>query len=184
MNPSDITLLIQASRGGNRAALDALMERVYPELKRIAINYLAGQPTGSTLQPTALLHEAYIKLAASAVDWQDRGHFFAVSAAAMRQILVDYARAKNSQKRGSGAVHVAVEDAFAYQDSHPETLLSLDAALNKLAVTDHRKVQILELRYFAGLSVEEISDAVGVGLATVGRDLRFAEAWLKRELAA
>jgi RNA polymerase sigma-70 factor (ECF subfamily) len=181
---NEITRLLHASREGDNAASDALLEAVYPELRKIAAAYMQRESAGHTLQPTALLHEAYLKLAGAAADWKDRGHFFALSAIAMRQILVDHARGKQSQKRGSGIAPVPLDQAFVYRDEDPELLVSLDIALQKLAETDRRKARILELRHFGGLSIDEVAEATGVSVATVGRELRFAEAWLKRELDA
>ncbi len=179
---NDITRLLHASREGDRTAADALLEAVYPELRKIAAAYMQRESPGHTLQPTALLHEAYLKLAGSGSDWKDRSHFFALSAVAMRQILVDHARAKRSQKRGSGVAPVTLDEAFATSGDNPELLVALDLALQKLAQTDARKARILELRHFGGLSMEETAEATGVSVATVGREIRFAEAWLKREL--
>lgn len=182
---NEITRLLHASREGDNAASDALLEAVYPELRKIAAAYMQREAAGHTLQPTALLHEAYMKLLAGAgADWKDRGHFFALSAIAMRQILVDHARGKQSQKRGSGVAPVPLDQAFVYREEDPELLVSLDIALQKLNETDPRKARILELRHFGGLSIDEVAEATGVSVATVGRELRFAEAWLKRELDA
>jgi RNA polymerase sigma factor (TIGR02999 family) len=149
---NDITLLLKASRDGDNSAVNALLEAVYPELRKIAAAYMNRESPAHTLQPTALLHEAYLKIAGAGADWKDRAHFFALSAVAMRQILVDHARGKKSQKRGSGVTPIPLEQAFVYRDEDPELLLSLDIALEKLEQTDPRKARILELRHFGGLS--------------------------------
>jgi len=178
----EITRLLRESRGGNQHSMNALLEAVYPELRRIARMHMSRAQPGQTLQPTALLHEAFIKLAGSNGEFKDRGHFFAVSASAMRQILVDHARAKVAEKRGGGAVAVPIDEAPVAVNGNPDLLLMVDIALSKLAQTDERKARILELRHFSGLSIDEIAETVGVSVATVGREIRFAEAWLKREL--
>ena len=180
---TDITLLLKASRDGDSSAANNLLEAVYPELRKIAAAYMHRESPAHTLQPTALLHEAYLKIAGAGADWKDRAHFFALSAVAMRQILVDHARGKKSQKRGAGAAHVSLDQAFVYRDEDPELLVALDIALHKLQQTDPRKARILELRHFGGLSIDETAAATAVSVATIGRELRFAEAWLKRELS-
>jgi RNA polymerase sigma factor (TIGR02999 family) len=180
--PADVTRLLRDFRGGKAEALDALMPLVYGELRRIAGGYLAGQ-RGHTLQPTALIHEAYLRLAGRETpEWRDRAHFFAVSATIMRQILVDHARGKQAAKRGAGAVKVEFDDRLPYSDEQPEALVTLDDALRELGKFDERRAKVLELRFFGGLSVEETAEALGVSVATVGREARLAEAWLVREL--
>jgi RNA polymerase sigma factor (TIGR02999 family) len=183
MEPSaDVTRLLQDFRSGKQAALDSLMPVVYAELRRIAAGYLAGQ-RGHTLQPTALIHEAYLRLAGRNVpEWQDRAHFFAVSATIMRQILVDHAREKLTAKRGEGAVRVELDERLTPSDERPDALVALDDALRTLAGFDERRAKVLELRFFGGLSVEETAEALGISVATVGREARLAEAWLLREL--
>ena len=156
---------------------------VYQELRRIADAYLRLQRPGHTLQPTALLHEAYIKLAgAGPQDWNGRTHFFATAAAIMRNILVDHARSRQAVKRGSGAVPLSLDLVVDRAAEKPADLVALDEALRALAEHDERKARVLELRYFAGLSVEETAEAMGLSVATVGREARFAAAWLRREL--
>lgn len=183
MDAAEITRLLKESRDGNRAAMDVLLPIVYSDLRRIADSYLRRQAPGHTLQPTALLHEAYLKMVQNGQpDWRNRTHFFAVSASAMRQILVDHARAKNAAKRGGDAQKVPLDEAFHYRPERSGDLIALDDALKALAAFDERKSRILELRYFGGLSVEETAGAIGVSVATIGRELRFAEAWLKKEL--
>ncbi|HEY6198129.1 MAG TPA: sigma-70 family RNA polymerase sigma factor [Candidatus Binatia bacterium] len=183
MKHDDITRLLRASRDGDADALGALIPLVYQELRRIADAYLRLQRPGHTLQPTALLHEAYIKLAgAGPQDWNGRTHFFATAAAIMRNILVDHARSRQAVKRGSGAVPLSLDLVVDRAAEKPADLVALDEALRALAEHDERKARVLELRYFAGLSVEETAEAMGLSVATVGREARFAAAWLRREL--
>lgn len=185
MTEGEVTQLLRASRDGDGSALDRLLPVVYAELRRIAASYLRSQRSDHTLQPTALLHEAYIRLAGSAAhDWRDRTHFFASAAAVMRNILVDHARARQAEKRGGGLTPVSIELAADHPADKPADLLALDEALGALAVEDARKARILELRYFGGLSVEETAEALGTSVATIGREARFAVAWLRRELTA
>jgi RNA polymerase sigma-70 factor, ECF subfamily len=165
--------------------MDELLPLVYQELRRIAGAYLRSQRPGHTLQPTALLHEAYIKLAgATPHNWHDRTHFFATAAAIMRNILVDHARARQAEKRGSGMTPVSLEVAMGHSIERPADLIALDDALQALATRDERKARVLELRYFGGLSVEETAETLGLSVATVGREARFAAAWLRREMLA
>ncbi|HJQ36861.1 MAG TPA: sigma-70 family RNA polymerase sigma factor [Thermoanaerobaculia bacterium] len=179
----DITRLLRASRDGDAEALDQLLPLVYQELRKIADAYLRSQRPDHTLQPTALLHEAYIKLAgAEPQEWNGRTHFFATAAAIMRNILVDHARSRQAEKRGSGARPVPLDLVVDRAAEKPADLVALDDALRALAVHDERKARVLELRYFAGLSVEETAEAMGLSVATVGREARFAAAWLRREL--
>lgn len=165
--------------------IDDLLPHVYQELRRIAIGYLRSQRPDHTLQPTALLNEAYIRLAASDErQWNNRTHFFATAAAIMRNILVDHARARQAEKRGGGATLISLDSAHEAAAGKPADLIALDDALRALAAEDERKARVLELRYFAGLSVEETAEALGLSVATVGREARFATAWLRRELSA
>jgi RNA polymerase sigma factor (TIGR02999 family) len=158
------------------------MTLVYRELKRVAAGYLRGQP-GHTLQPTALVHEAYMRLVErSSSDRKDRVHFFNLAATIMRQILVDHARTKVAAKRGGGLVRVDFKDTLNYSDDKAADLVALEDALQGLAAFDERKARTIELRYFGGLSVEETAEALGVSIATIGRETRYAEAWLRREL--
>lgn len=182
MNQPEITRLLQESREGDREAMNALLSMVYPELHKIARAYLLKQSPGHTLQPTALLNEAYLKLAGAEVDFRNRGHFFAVCAAAMRQVLVDHARAKHADKRGGHAQPVTLNEAFARESDEPEILIAIDQALDRLAEADSRKAKVFELRHFGGLTVEETAEVMELSVATIGRELRFAEAWLRRQL--
>ena len=178
----DITRLLSDIRIGRREAFDQLFPLVYAELRKIADGYMRRQSPGHTLQPTALLHEAYIKLMGGSGEYRDRAHFFAVSAAVMRNILVDHARARKAGKRGGDAIHVQLEEAGLATGSRPLDVIALDDALQSLATIDERKARILELRYFGGLSVDEAAHVLEVSIATIGRETRFAEAWLRREL--
>ncbi len=164
--------------------IDDLLPQVYQELRRIAASYLRSQRPDHTLQPTALLNEAYIRLAgADEQTWNNRTHFFATAAAIMRNILVDHARARQAEKRGGGATLIPLDEATESAAGKPADLIALDDALRALAVEDERKARVLELRYFAGLSVEETAETLGLSVATVGRETRFATAWLRRELS-
>jgi RNA polymerase sigma factor (TIGR02999 family) len=185
MSPETLSLtkLLRQGRQGDQTATDLAMPLVYQELRRLAGSYLRGQP-GNTLQPTALVHEAYLRLVDRAsADWRDRAHFFRLAATIMRQILVDHARTKAAAKRGGGSGRVDFKDTLNYSDDKAGDLVALDDALRDLAEFDGRKARIIELRYFGGLSLEETAEALGVSVATVGRETRYAEAWLRRELA-
>ncbi len=179
----DVTLLLAAAREGERAAVDAVFAAVYAELRRIAHGQLRRTPHGATLRTTAIVHEAYLKLVRhESVRWEDRGHFFAVAALAMRQILVSYARRFLAEKRGAGAQRVTLEDVEIPVEERAAELLALDEALARLAERDPRLAQVVELRFFAGLSVEETAQALGIGERTVKRDWQFARTYLHREL--
>jgi len=154
---------------------------VYGELRRLAGLHMRREKAGHTLQPTALVHEAYARLAASDLTLQDRKHFFAVASRAMRRILVDHARSRGSLKRGADVAHVPLDEGIA--DAAPrEEVLELDAALERLATVDERKARVVEFHYFGGLSYDEIAEVEGISAATVDRDLRFAKAWLQSAL--
>ena len=176
-----VTVLLQQWRDGDQAALNALTPIVYDELRRLAASYLRRERDGHTLQPTALLHEAYVKLANQQdKDWKNRAHFFGVAAHLMRQILVDHARGRNREKRGAGMAKVQLNEALDASQERPEILVQLDDALNELAKFDERKAKVVEMRFFAGMSVEETAEALSISVATVGREQRMAEAWLGR----
>jgi RNA polymerase sigma-70 factor, ECF subfamily len=178
-----ITHLLLAWGQGDQAALDSLMPLVYGELRKVAARHLRGQRPGHTLQTTALVNEAYLRLIdASQVKWQDRAHFFAVAAHFMRRILVDFARSRNYQKRGGGAQQVSLDDALAIAPERGADLLALDEALTRLQALNERQAQVVELRYFGGLSEEESAEALKVSARTVRRDWNFARVWLHREL--
>ena len=177
-----ITRLLQAWREGDGEALDALIPLVYEELRRMARRYMRGQKPGHTLQTTALVNEAYMRLAGSdQVRWQNRAHFFAVSAQVMRRILVDFARARNNLKRGGGN-RVAFDEAVELVPGRRTDLVALDDALKALAELAPRQSRIVELRYFGGLTEEETAEVLGVSERTVRREWSLARAWLFREL--
>ena len=180
-----ITQLLLAWSSGDREALDRLMPLVYKELRRLAKGYMRRQNPGHTLQTTALVNEAYLRLIdSSRVNWQDRTHFFAISAQLMRRILVDFARARNSLKRGGAVQEVSLEEALAVPLEQKTDLVALDEALKILANLNQRQSQIVELRYFGGLSEEEIASALDISVRTVRRDWSVARAWLFRRLKA
>ena len=182
---TDVSALLRAWSDGDQDALQALTPLVYKELHRLARRYLRRERSGHTLQATALVHEAYMRLADyTRMQWQDRAHFFAVSAQAMRRILVDHARRRNV-KRGRGVLHVPLEDVVVI-DSGEDTdtdLVALDEALIGLTRIDPRKAQIVEMRFFGGLTVEEIGEVLKVSTGTIKRDWRAAKAWLYQELS-
>ncbi|MGD8376112.1 MAG: sigma-70 family RNA polymerase sigma factor [Acidobacteriota bacterium] len=174
-----ITRLLDRWRQGDEKAFDELLPLVYEELRRVAGRQRRG---GETLRPTALVHEAYMRLKGHAGQFENRIHFFAAAATTMRRLLVDHARARGRLKRGGGAVQVELDEGLIAGRDATAEVLALDEALEKLAALDPRKARIVELRFFAGLNYDEIAAAVGSSPATVGRDLRFARAWLKSEL--
>lgn len=180
---TEVTRLLAAWRGGEASARDALIARVYPELHRIAQRYLAGERIGHTLQATALIHEAFLRLVDADVAYADRTHFFAVSARVMRRILVDHAKAKHRAKRGEGWTPVTLDEALVVAPQRPANLIALDEALERFHRQDPRKAEAIELHYFGGLTYEEVAEVLGISPATVDRDLRLAKAWLYRELS-
>jgi RNA polymerase sigma factor (TIGR02999 family) len=179
----DVTALLRAWADGDATAFEQLVPLVHRELHKLARHFMAAENAGHSLQPTALLNEAYLRLVGGApVDWQDRSHFYATSARLMRRILVDIARKKNYQKRGGGAVSAPLDDAMAVAVEQASDLVALDLALQTLAQIDRRKSLVVELRFFGGLSVQETAAALDVSAETVHRDWRFARSWLRREL--
>ena len=179
----EITQLLIRWRDGDRSALDELMPAVYDELRRMADRYMRGERKGHTLQTSALVNEAYLRLAGhDQMQWQNRAHFFAIAAQAMRRILVDHARRRGNQKRGGDVQKVNLDEAAAVTTERDAEIIALDEALVELAKVDPRKARMVELRYFGGLSVEETAQVLGVGHATVMRDWGMARAWLLREL--
>ena len=185
--PGAVTAELAAWGRGEPGAADRLLELVYPELHRIAARQMRREREGHTLQPTAVVHEAYLKLVdQSRVDWQNRGHFFAVAAQAMRRLLVDHARGRARDKRGGGATLVEIEspagEAALAVPARNLDVLALDQALERLAGLDPAQARLVELRFFGGLSVEEAAEALGISTATAGRDFRSARAFLAREL--
>lgn len=180
----EITRLLSAWSSGHSGALDELIPLVYAELHRIAKRHMAGQRSNHTLQPTALINEAYVKLAGSTLhSWQDRAHFFGVASMAMRQILVNHAHASLAAKRGGGGTAVPLDAAEAAIQSEETEVIAVDQALKDLAKIDERKARVVELRYFGGLSVEETAEVLRISPITVTRDWRMARSWLARELA-
>ena len=179
----DVTQLLLDWSKGDQASLDKLLPVVYQELRRLAQHYVKQERPDHTLQATALVHEAYLKLIdTKSVAWQNRAHFFAVAAQVMRHILVDMARQRRAQKRGGGQ-KVSLDEALGLPDEEGGVdLVALDEALDRLAEVDPQQSRIVELRYFGGLSVEETAEALGVSPTTVKREWRVARAWLKREI--
>jgi RNA polymerase sigma factor (TIGR02999 family) len=179
----NITLLLEASREGNREALDELLAVVYGELRALAARYLGGEKPGQTLQPTALVHEAYLRLVGNdTIVWRNRAHFFSVAAKVMRHVLVDGARSKARDKRGGGALRVTLDESVAGASDRTLDLVRLDDALSALERVDPRKCRVVEMRYFAGLTIDEAAEALGVSAVTVTREWTLARAWLRREL--
>jgi RNA polymerase sigma factor (TIGR02999 family) len=182
--PQEVTQLLVDWRNGDKAALNKLMPLVYDELRRIASRYMKRERAGHTLQTTALVNEAYLHLVGQQnVEWQNRAHFFAVAAQVMRHLLVDHARSRNYAKRGGGAQQVTLDETAVISEDRYADLLALDEALSKLAAMDSRKSQLVELRYFGGLSAAETAEVLGVSEITVKREWLKAKAWLYRELS-
>ena len=182
-SPKEITRLLVAWGDGDRSALEELAPLVHTELRRLAHHYMGRERHGHTLQTSALVNEAYLRLIDwKDVRWQNRAHFFAVSAQLMRRILVDFARDRQYLKRGGGALRVSLGEAEAFTVERGADLVALDEALTGLAEVDRRKGQVVELRFFGGLSVEEVAEVLKVSKETVMRDWRLAKAWLLREL--
>jgi RNA polymerase sigma factor (TIGR02999 family) len=180
----DITQLLRAWGEGDSGALAALTPLVYQELYRRAQWHMARENPGHTLQATALVNEIYVRMVdVRGVSWRDRAHFFAVSSRLIRQILIDAARSRNAQKRGGQSPHVPIDESLLVSEEPPADLIALDDALTALAAFDHRKSQVVELRFFGGLEIEETAEVLGVSPETVKRDWKLAKAWLRRELA-
>jgi RNA polymerase sigma factor (TIGR02999 family) len=178
--PMGITRLLRAAGNGDRAALDTLFTRLYAELRDVA-HWVRRGRSGETMNTTAVVHEAYVRLARGALEVRDRGHFFALAARAMRQVLVDAAREAMAEKRGGGVAPVTLGGDVA-SPLRPDRLLALDSALDRLAAMDERQARIVECRFFAGLSVEETAEVLGVSTPTVKRDWRIARAWIAAEM--
>jgi RNA polymerase sigma factor (TIGR02999 family) len=180
-----VTCLLRRAHSGDRFASDELFPLVYDELRAIAQRSLAGESAGHTLQPTALVHEAYLRLARpDEVSWENRGHFFGAAARAIRRILIDHARTKLRDKRGAGAKKIGLDDAGDLADMDDRELIGLDDALKRLAEMDPFKSSIVELRFFGGLTMDEVSMTLDASPSTVAREWRFARAWLYREMTA
>ena len=183
VSPHKVTQLLQQWSRGDDAALAGLTPLVYEELRRLAHHYMEGQRPDHTLQTTALVNEAYLRLADQTNPrWQNRAHFFAVAARAMRQILVSYARSQRSQKRGGGAVKVDLDEAALVSPEESKEIVDLHEALERLATLDSRKAQVVELKYFGGLNYDEIAEVLKISRITVRRDWEFARLWLYTEL--
>jgi RNA polymerase sigma-70 factor (ECF subfamily) len=181
--PTNVTTLLKQLSSGNKTAIEELIPLLYDELRRMASRYLQRERPDHTLQATALVHEAYLRLVDQKdVEWQNRSHFFGVAAQQMRRILVDHARAHHAAKRGGPLPKISLDEAQAISEERTGDLLELDEALTRLASIDAQQVRIIELRFFAGLTVEETADLLNVSTATVKREWTTAKAWLAREI--
>ena len=179
----DVTQLLERTQNGDRDSLDRLLPVIYDELRRVAANQLQKERADHTLQATALVHEAYLRLLEQReVNWQNRAHFFSIAAEMMRRILVNYAVQRNAQKRGDGAARLSLEEAISFSDENDFDLVSLDDALKQLAEYDADAARIVELRFFGGLTIEETAEVLGISDSTVKREWRTAKAWLKAKL--
>ncbi len=181
--PHEVTQLLVAWSNGDQAALEKLMPLIYDELHRLAHRYMAQERPEHTLQTSALVDEAYVRLVDQRdVHWQNRAQFFGIAATSMRRILVSYARSRNRAKRGGGALQVSLDEAALLSDERAAGMVALDEALERLAAVDPRKSQVVELRYFGGLSINETAEVLKVSPGTVMRDWTLAKAWLRREI--
>ena len=181
----EVTTLLQAWSRGDPAALDKLAPVIYTELKRLARHYMTRERRDHTLQPTALVHEAYMRLAdLKHLDWKSRTHFYVISSQVMRRVLVDFARSRERRKRGGSYQRLSLEDCVEFGKQHDAALIALDEALTTLALSDARKCQVVEMKFFGGLSAEEIAESLHVSSETVLRDWKLAKLWLLRELSA
>lgn len=180
----EITGLLNDWGNGDAKAGDALTPLVYDELHRCAERLFRGESAGHTLQPTALVHEAYAKLINVDISWQDRAHFYALAARMMRRLLINHANARRAAKRGGDDIQVTLDEGIAPAENTDTILLELTDALSELETFDKRKAQLVELQYFGGLSVNEMETVTGLSSATIGRELRFARAWLKDQLSS
>lgn len=185
MAPGEFTILLQRWSEGDEAALGTLTPIVYDELRRLARSHFARERGGNTLQPTELVSEAYLKLVGQKPNqWQGRAHFYGIASRVMRQILIERARSRGAIKRGAGEKPIALDEAIRSADSRGDLVLALDDALLELAKIDERKSRLIEMKYFGGLTGEELTEALGISLSTVGRECRLAEAWLHKYLSA
>jgi RNA polymerase sigma factor (TIGR02999 family) len=183
MEKGRFTLLLRKWSDGSKDVLDHLTPAIYEELRRLAISRLRQERAGHTLQPTALLHEAYMRLIDhKQKEWHSRAHFFSVAGRIMREILVDHARARQAVKRGGDDVKVTLSEAISFAPERAANVIALDDALRELASFDERKSRVVELKYFGGLETEEIAEALGISRSTVTREARLAEAWLHNYL--
>jgi RNA polymerase sigma factor (TIGR02999 family) len=184
MERDDLGRLLEAANAGDERAFESVVSLVYGELRRMAGSFMRGRTKGNTLQPTALVHEAYLRLVQGGTQWESRAHFFGAAARAMRQVLVEYARRKSARKRAGGAHRVTFDDLEVYAAEPQLDLFALDEALTALARVDERFTRVMELRYFGGFGLEEIADLTGRSLATVKRDWSYARAWLNDYMSA
>jgi RNA polymerase sigma-70 factor, ECF subfamily len=184
MSRADITKLLRQAAVGDARAESQLFEAIYAQLKTIARGMLARERRDHTLEPTALVHETFLRLRGRGIDWQDRGHFFAVAARAMRRVLVDHARARLAKKRPQSDERVPVEESLEFSAADPVTVLAVDDAVTRLATVDERQARIVEMRFFGGLTEEEIAEAFGISSRTVKREWRVARLWLFSQLAS
>ena len=183
--PNEITPLLLRWSQGDQVALSLLVPIVYQELHRLAQGYLRRERSDHTLQPTALINEAYLRLVKHDFpEWQSRRHFYGVAAQVMRQVLVEHARAHAADKRGGGEQKCSLDDALTFSEEKAAGLVALDDALGALAQLDERKVRIIELRYFGGLSLEEMAETLGLSITTIGLEMRLARAWLRRAMGS
>jgi len=178
----DITALLKELRGGNRSVEEQLLDAVYAHLKRLAARQLRAERPGHTLDPTALVHETYLRLVDEEIPWNDRAHFYAVAAQAMRRILVDYARSRIAERRGGRRERINLDDVILFTPERPDEFLILNEALERLDGLDRRQAAIVEMRFFGGLTEEEIAGVLHVSIRTVRREWRMAKAWLHGEL--
>jgi len=182
MSSKNVTQLLANWQAGDGQALNQVIEAMHGEMRKIAGRYMAGERQGHMLQATALVNEAYLQLMDAEVAWKDRVHFLAVAAQTMRRILVDHARAQRRKKRGGDDLQVTLYEAQICDDGRQPDLLELEDVLNKLSQVDERKAKIIEMSFFGGMTQEEVSEFLDVSLSTVERDLRFAKAWLVKEM--
>lgn len=182
MPPSDVTLLLTEIREGRDSAAERLFPLLYGELRALARRRMLAEPSGHTLQPTEVVHEAYLRLVGQEAEPRDRNHFLALASTAMRRVLVDHARGRAAGKRGAAPTRVALSDDVAMGDRRDLDVIEIDQALDRLAALDARQAMLVELRFFGGLAVEEAAAVLGVSTATAARDWRVARAWLSREL--
>jgi RNA polymerase sigma factor (TIGR02999 family) len=183
-NPEEITRLLSRMRAGDRSAQDELLPLIYDTLHRLAANCMRHERRDHTLQPTALVNEVYLRLLGhDHQSWENRAHFFAIASQTMRRLLVDYARARLADKRGGRRDRVELDERLLFAEDHPEELLALDEALKRLREMDERQAQVVDLRFFGGLSVEQAAEVLNVSPKTVKRDWAFARAWLRGEVS-
>ncbi len=181
---NNLTVLLKDAMRGNDSALEKVWPVVYEEIHRLAQRYMRKEKAGNTLQPTALVNEAFIRLSeGKKIDWQDRHHFFAIAARVMRRVIIDHANAKNADKRGAGNVRITFDEELHWAETDSTHLLEIDKAMEKLAKVDPRLAQVVELRYFGGMNVEEAAQVLNISAATVKRDWAMAKIWLYRELS-